>query len=99
MESPAAGVVVELGVGDFHGTPVVATDADGLRDSVRDGETGFLVPLGDVEGFTNRIGQLLDSDELATKMSGAALKWSLTFDWDVAADEMAAAMEKARCER
>jgi glycosyltransferase involved in cell wall biosynthesis len=31
------------------GTPNVASDAPGLRDSVRHGETGFLVPVGDVE--------------------------------------------------
>ncbi|MCP4035895.1 MAG: glycosyltransferase family 4 protein [bacterium] len=78
------------------GTPVVATDADGLRDSVRDGETGYLVPLRDVERFRERICDLLENDELAAQMSERALAWSLTFDWDVAADEMAAAIQSAR---
>jgi glycosyltransferase involved in cell wall biosynthesis len=78
------------------GTPVVATDAPGLRDSVRDGETGFLVPEGDVQGFANRIGALLSDDDLATRMSTAALDWSKQFDWDVAASEMAEALENAR---
>lgn len=55
------------------GTPNVATDAPGLRDSVRDGETGFLVPEGDVEGFAGRIGALLGDDALAARMSAAAL--------------------------
>jgi glycosyltransferase involved in cell wall biosynthesis len=81
------------------GTPVVATDADGLRDSVRDGETGFLVENLDAEGFAKRIAQLLEDDELATRMSTAALAWSKTFDWDIAADEMAEALEDARCGR
>lgn len=78
------------------GTPVVATDADGLRDSVRDGETGFLVPRDDVDGFARRIGQLLDDDALATRMSAAALAWSEQFDWERATDEMTAAVERAR---
>jgi glycosyltransferase involved in cell wall biosynthesis len=81
------------------GTPVVATNADGLRDSVRDGETGFLVENRNVEGFRDRIAQLLEDDSLATRMSAKALEWSRTFDWDVAADEMAVALEDARCGR
>lgn len=74
------------------GTPVVATDADGLRDSVRDGKTGFLVADADVSGFARRIGELLRDDRLAVEMSSAALAWARHFDWDVAADEMAQAL-------
>jgi len=81
------------------GTPVVATDADGLRDSVRDAETGFLVPMGDVAAFAERIGLLLENDALALRMSKAALDWSRTFDWEIAADEMARALEEARSGR
>ena len=77
------------------GTPVVATDAPGLRDSVRDGETGFLAPTRDVDAFANRIGQLLEDDALATRMSRDALAWSKGFDWDVAASEMAEALHDA----
>jgi glycosyltransferase involved in cell wall biosynthesis len=75
------------------GTPVVATDAPGLRDSVRAGETGFLVPTRSVDAFAERIGQLLDDDDLALSMSRAALEWSKKFDWDRAADDMAEALE------
>jgi len=78
------------------GTPVVARDAPGLRDSVRDGETGFLVASGEVWEFADRIGELLADDALAVRMSKASLAWSKTFDWDVAADEMAEALERAR---
>jgi glycosyltransferase involved in cell wall biosynthesis len=74
------------------GTPVVATDADGLRDSVRDGKTGFLVADADVAGFARRIGELLRDDRLALEMSSAALAWARHFDWDVAAGEMADAL-------
>ena len=33
------------------GTPTIASDAPGLRDSVLDGRTGLLVPHGDVDGL------------------------------------------------
>lgn len=76
------------------GTPVVATDAPGLRDSVRHGETGFLVPEGHVQGFADRIAQLLDDDDLSVRMSAAALEWSKRFDWDDAAARMGEAVEE-----
>jgi len=77
------------------GTPVVATDTDGLRDSVRDGETGYLVTSGDVAGFAERCARLLADDALAIRMSRAALAWSRGFDWDRAAEDMEQAMEQA----
>ena len=40
--------VVEAGA---CGTPSLASDSPGLRDSVRNGETGFLVPHGDAEAL------------------------------------------------
>lgn len=80
------------------GTPVVASDAPGLRDSVRSGTTGFLVGVGDVEGFADRIGELLRAGEASERMAVAALRWSQRFDWDVASDEMAAAIDEARAE-
>ena len=75
------------------GTPNVASDAPGLRDSVRHGETGFLVPEGDTAAFVARIALLLGDDALATRMSEASLEWSQRFRWDHAADQMAAALD------
>lgn len=81
------------------GAPVVASNVDGLRDSVRDGETGFLVEGGDIEGFADHIGKLLADDELAMRMSRKALAWSRSFDWENAADDMAEALDEAQRRR
>jgi len=78
------------------GTPVVATDAPGLRDSVEDQKTGFLVADGDIGAFADRIGELLSDDALGCRMSPAALAWSRRFDWDRAADQMARSLEAVR---
>lgn len=78
------------------GTPVVASDVPGLRDSVRDGTTGLLAPYGDVEAFASAIGRLLDDDALALQMSREALRWSENFDWDRAASEMGEAIQRVR---
>ncbi len=78
------------------GTPVVATDAPGLRDSVHDGKTGYLVPENDVAAFADRIGRLLADDALASRLSHEARAWSTRFDWETAADAMADALSAAR---
>jgi len=78
------------------GTPVVATDAPGLRDSVEDGKTGFLVPDGDVDAFARQIETLLSDDDLGSRMSQSALEWSQRFDWDLAADRMEATLLATR---
>jgi glycosyltransferase involved in cell wall biosynthesis len=77
------------------GIPNVASDAPGLRDSVRHGETGFLVPVGDVDGFSERMGALLADDALASRMSEAAVAFARRFSWDRAADQMEAAIATA----
>lgn len=78
------------------GVPVVATDAPGLRDVVRNGETGFLAPDGDAQAFADRIGSILADAALAARLSAGALAWSRRFDWERTADELAASLEAAR---
>ncbi len=50
------------------GVPVVATDVKGSREVVVDGETGFLVPLGDSQALADRLATLLGSAELRRQM-------------------------------
>ena len=88
------------------GTPVVARDAPGLRDSIRHGETGILVAaptpkqgddVADDEArrYADAIARLLEEDEAARAMRRACLAWSRRFDWDRAASDMEAAIERA----
>jgi glycosyltransferase involved in cell wall biosynthesis len=71
------------------GTPVVATDAPGLRDAVRHGETGLLVADGPAPAFVDRlseaIGGLLADPARAERLAQAALAWSRRFGWDATA--------------
>ena len=41
--------------GDGRRLPIVATDCGSVRDMVEDGEQGFVVPVGDVEHFADRL--------------------------------------------
>lgn len=46
------------------GLPVVGTTAGGIPEVVTDGETGFLRPIGDIEGMAERVVTLLTDDSL-----------------------------------
>jgi N-acetyl-alpha-D-glucosaminyl L-malate synthase BshA len=48
--------------------PVIATNTGGLPEVVRDGDTGYLLPVGDVAGMAARGLEILRDDELRRKM-------------------------------
>jgi phosphatidylinositol alpha-1,6-mannosyltransferase len=50
------------------GRPVVCTDAGGPAEYVSDGETGFVVPVGDDRAIATRLEQLLDNPSLADQL-------------------------------
>src|SRR5207247_9481866 len=51
--------------------PVVATDAGGAREAIQDGETGYVVPVGDDQLMAARISALLRAPEQARAMGAA----------------------------
>ncbi len=67
------------------GTPVVASNVPGLRDAVVDGESGFLVPHGDIEAMAEKLRLLLEDQGLRGTMSRKAVEWSAKFSWDESA--------------
>lgn len=55
------------------GRPVIGADSGGIPDIVRDGVSGFLVPVGDSDALANAISKLSDDPELASELaSGGA---------------------------
>jgi glycosyltransferase involved in cell wall biosynthesis len=69
------------------GTPTVASDSPGLRDSVVDGETGFLVPHGRVDLLAARIRTLIEEAALRAELGANARAFAQRFTWDRAAEE------------
>jgi glycosyltransferase involved in cell wall biosynthesis len=62
-------------------TPVVASNVPGLRDSVRNPHTGYLVEHGNVEKFAERMLDILGDRGLRQRMSVEAIAWAGQFDW------------------
>lgn len=52
--------------------PVIATCVGGLPEVVREGETGYLVPCGDVQAMAARAGKLFDDDQQRKTMGQRA---------------------------
>jgi glycosyltransferase involved in cell wall biosynthesis len=64
------------------GTPSLASDSPGLRDSVRHGETGFLVPHGDVGALAGRMLELADSARLVSRLGETGRRLAEGLSWE-----------------
>lgn len=70
------------------GTPVIASQVGGLAFLVKDGETGFLVPVRDSLMLSNRIQILLQDELLATRLGQAAAQRAQEYTWASIADRL-----------
>ena len=94
LTSPKEGWGITVLEAAACGTPTVASDAPGLRDSVRDGVTGLLVPHGDVDALAAAIGGLLRDPDRLRAMGGAARDFARGFSWDRTADALEGILER-----
>ena len=76
------------------GTIAVASDTDGLRDSVRDGETGLLFPYGDQKALAGQVIKLFDDTDMRERFTKNALSWVKRFTWDGTAGKTMEIVEK-----
>jgi glycosyltransferase involved in cell wall biosynthesis len=75
------------------GLPVVGADAGGIRDNVRDGLTGRLVPPGDVEAVVRAVSELAGDPSLRDAMGQAARAFTVACDWERELDLLVAQYE------
>jgi glycosyltransferase involved in cell wall biosynthesis len=67
------------------GTPSLASDSPGLRDSVLHGQTGYLVPHGDAAALAQRMLELAAEPALVARLGQAARQLAESWSWDAAA--------------
>ena len=75
------------------GTPSLASDSPGLRDSVRDGTTGFLVAHGDPTALAQRMLEFAADRSLVERLGAAARQHATLMGWEGAADRTEAHLE------
>jgi glycosyltransferase involved in cell wall biosynthesis len=76
------------------GTATVASDSPGLRDSVRDRETGFLVPHGNIDALADRLRAILQDAALRDALGTAARRFAERFSWERTADRTEAHLQR-----
>jgi glycosyltransferase involved in cell wall biosynthesis len=89
MASVREGWGLSIAEANACGTPAVVYDVPGLRDAVRDGETGFVVqptPESLAEGMV----RIVSTPALYARLAAESQRWSSTFSFDAAADELRA---------
>lgn len=80
------------------GTATVASDSPGLRDSVRDGVTGYLVPHGDIEALAHRMLVVLKDPQERERLGRSARSFAQQFTWERAAQGMEGFLEAVKRE-
>ena len=83
--------VVEAGA---CGTPSLASDSPGLRDSVQHGRTGFLVPHGDPRALADRMLELAGDRSLVERLGAEARRFAEAHSWERTADETEAQLQE-----
>lgn len=76
------------------GTPALASDSPGLRETVRHGETGYLVPHSDTRALAERMLELASDPTLVARLGAAARAFAAPLTWDRAALATIAHLER-----
>ena len=79
--------------------PVVAAEATGATNLVRDGVTGILVDYSDVDGFAYAIAAYAKDPELRRRHGEKGLEFAETMDWDRINSEVLHVYERALAKR
>lgn len=70
------------------GTPVIASNVGGLRYTVRDGETGLLVPREDPEALAEKISLLLNDEPLRLQLGRNGVQAAQRYSWAAVAQDI-----------
>jgi len=81
------------------GTTVIAANVAGLKDSVVDGQTGFLYEYGNINELSDKLAEILLDVQLRHRLEKGGLEWAKKFDWDHAANDFMKALGTAAGQR
>jgi D-inositol-3-phosphate glycosyltransferase len=78
------------------GTPVVGTNVGGIKNTVIDGQTGFLVPPNDPETLAEKLAVLHQYPQMAQQFGWAGMRRAYqSYTWGTVAEQVAAVYEMA----
>lgn len=71
------------------GTPVIASNVGGLSYTVKDGETGYLVPQENHFALAEKVHELLKNPDLRARLGERAAEHALQYSWGQIAEQIA----------
>jgi D-inositol-3-phosphate glycosyltransferase len=82
------------------GTPVIGSRVGGVKFTIKDGETGYLVPPNDSDAIATKISELYQQPQLLHQFQRQAIqRANALFTWQTVAVQMAALYERVIAER
>ncbi|BFI73733.1 D-inositol-3-phosphate glycosyltransferase [Nanoarchaeota archaeon] len=85
MTSVVEGWGIGIIEGNSYGCVSIGYNVRGLKDSIKNNYSGFLVENNNIKELSNKIIELLENEELFNKMSKNSIEYSKNFDWDKSA--------------
>jgi len=76
------------------GVPVIGADAGGVRENLREGLTGMILPAGDGTGFARAMALLVEDKDQRCAMREAARAFAVGRDWARELDELESIYER-----
>lgn len=70
------------------GTPVVGTDAGAMPDFMKDGKTGYIVPIKQPKQLGEKLIKLASDPKLREKMGRSAAEEAKKWDWDFQTEKL-----------
>lgn len=70
LSSKNEGTPVSLIEAQAAGLPVLSNDVGGVRDIVKNGHSGYIVPKNNLQAYSEKLLELIKSSELRTQMGG-----------------------------
>lgn len=76
------------------GTPVIASDVPGLRDSVKNPHSGLLITWDNKEKWTNAIVSVLTDKKQRNELEKFAKTWGQEFSWEKSTEKLSTLLSK-----
>ncbi len=78
------------------GTPVVASDTEGLRDAVEDGRNGFLSDADNPERFAGEVARIIMNQKLRESLASGARELAEEHSWDSSVERLEKLLEEVQ---
>jgi len=79
-----------------YGAPAIVWGDGGVRETVLDGETGFLANPYDVSDFGSKLDRIIADRQTHRSMSRSAQAWATEFGWDAHIDILEGVLDERR---